>query len=158
MAAGKQPQSRFVALDTRPVDPEHWFAKMMVGGADHAQINVALSDVACYYPQTGALVSLAAFPKEPSLAERKLRDDVGGLYEECVRLGKLLTLAGIRSTWLGCYGRRSIGWGERSGELSDWIQSMTGARSNSILQINLRDGSAATVTTWDCPMTSRIQV
>ena len=36
-AAGKQPHSRFVALGTRPDDPEHWFAKMLAGGADYAQ-------------------------------------------------------------------------------------------------------------------------
>ena len=36
-AAGKQPHSRFVALGTRPADPEHWFAKMLAGSADYAQ-------------------------------------------------------------------------------------------------------------------------
>ena len=33
-AAGKQPHSRFVALGTRPADSEHWFAKMLAGGAE----------------------------------------------------------------------------------------------------------------------------
>ena len=28
-AAGKQPGSRFIALGTRPADPEHWFSKML---------------------------------------------------------------------------------------------------------------------------------
>ena len=36
-AAGKQPHSRFVALGTRPADAEHWFAKMLAGGADYSQ-------------------------------------------------------------------------------------------------------------------------
>ena len=40
-AAGKQPHSRFVALGTRPADPEHWFAKMLAGGADYAQTHAA---------------------------------------------------------------------------------------------------------------------
>ena len=31
-AAGKQPGSRFIALGTRPADPDHWFSKMLVGG------------------------------------------------------------------------------------------------------------------------------
>ena len=48
--------------------------------------------MACYHPQTGALASLAAFPAEPTLAERGLRDGVGGLYAECARRGELLTL------------------------------------------------------------------
>ena len=36
-AAGKQPESRFVALGTRPADASHWFAKLLSGGADYAQ-------------------------------------------------------------------------------------------------------------------------
>ena len=40
-AAGKQPHSRFVALGTRSADPEHWFAKMLNGGADFAQCHAA---------------------------------------------------------------------------------------------------------------------
>ena len=189
-AAGKQPHSRFVALGTRPADPEHWFAKMLSGGADYSQshaarasdrafqkrtwaranpslahmpdleaairneaiqakadpallaqfeslrLNLGTADtavsvlldaslwaaiegevaqsgplvwgvdlgtsaaqsaVASYYPQTGALACLAAFPAEPTLAERGLRDGVGGLYMECHRRGELLTL-GQRSS------------------------------------------------------------
>jgi len=186
-AAGKQPHSRFVALGTRPADPEHWFAKLLAGGADYAQTHAARPDdppfrrrtwtkanpsmahlpdleaairteagqarrdpsllaafealrlnlgtedaavsvlvsaelwrgiegaaetaggavwgvdlgttaaqsaIACYWPQTGALAVLAAFPGEPSLAERGLRDGVGGLYTECARRGELMTLGG----------------------------------------------------------------
>ena len=43
-AAGKQPHSRFVALGTRPAAPQHWFAKMLAGGADYAQTHAALPD------------------------------------------------------------------------------------------------------------------
>ena len=43
-AAGKQPHSRFVALGTRPADGEHWFAKMLAGGADYAQCHAARPD------------------------------------------------------------------------------------------------------------------
>ena len=184
-AAGKQPHSRFVALGTRPADAEHWFSKMLAGGADYAQAHAAGPDdprfqrrtwakanpslahmqdllaairtearqarqdpgllaafealrlnlgtedaavstlldaglwrviegvadmdgpavwgvdlgataaqsaVACYWPATGALACLGAFPAEPTLAERGLRDGVGGLYVECARRGELLTL------------------------------------------------------------------
>ena len=189
-AAGKQPHSRFVALGTRPADAEHWFAKMLAGGADYSQTHAtrpgdpkfqrrtwakanpsmahmpdllaairnearqaredpsllasfdalrlnlgtedaavstlldaglwqkiegeaemvgpatwgvdlgtsaAQSAVAAYWPKTGALACLAAFPVEPTLAERELRDGVGRLYSECSRRGELLTL-----------GRRSV--------------------------------------------------
>ena len=184
-AAGKQPHPRFVALGTRPADAEHWFSKLLAGGADYAQCHAAREDdpkfhkrtwtranpslaampdlleairteatqarrdpsllagfealrsnlgtadtevsvlldaalwasmegemepsgpvvwgidlgtsaaqsaVAAYWPESGALQCLAAFPCEPSLADRSLRDGVGGLYRECARRGELLTL------------------------------------------------------------------
>ena len=186
-AAGKQPHSRFVALGTRPSDPEHWFAKALAGGSDYSQshaakandkpfqrrtwmkanpsldhmpdlldairnearqarmdpsllasfealrLNLGTSDtevsvlldaglwqsiegeaeragpvvwgvdlgtsaaqsaIAGYWPETGRLECLSAFPNQPSLAERGLRDGVGGLYAECARRGELLTLGG----------------------------------------------------------------
>lgn len=186
-AAGKQPHSRFVALGTRPADPEHWFAKLLAGAADYAQHHAARPDdprfrvrtwrranpslrhmpdlldairtearaarrdpgllaafealrlnlgtdetavaglldpglwrviegeaerdgpavwgvdlgtssaqsaVACYWPETGALDALAAFPGEPTLAERGVRDGVAGLYRECARRGELIQTGG----------------------------------------------------------------
>ena len=54
--------------------------------------SAAQSAISAYWPQTGALACLAAFPAEPSLAERGLRDGVGGLYFECARCGELLAL------------------------------------------------------------------
>ena len=186
-AAGKQPHSRFVALGTRPADTEHWFSKMLAGGADYAQshaarpgdppfqrrtwakanpslaampdlvdairneakqakrdpallarfaalrLNLGTSDtavavlldaglwqeiegestragpsvwgvdlgtsaaqsaIAGFWPETGRLECISAFPCEPCLAERGLRDGVGGLYAECARRGELLTLGG----------------------------------------------------------------
>ena len=181
-AAGKQPHSRFVALGTRPADSEHWFSKMLSGGADYAQCHAAGPDdprfhkrtwakanpsmahmpdletairneaqqaktdpallagfealrlnlgtddvevstllsaglwsaiegeagpdgpcvwgvdlgtsaaqsaVAAFWPATGRLECVAAFPAEPSLAERGLRDGVGNLYVECARQPRL---------------------------------------------------------------------
>ena len=182
---GKVPNSKLIALGTRPADPAHWFDKLLAGGAAYAQVHAARpgdppfrastwrkanpsfdhlpslaaeireeaaqarrdpgllagfealrlnlgtadtevqtlldpglwksiegtadmdgpavwgvdlgtsaaqSAVACYAPQTGALACLAAFPAEPTLAERGLRDGVGGLYAECAKRGELLTL------------------------------------------------------------------
>ena len=54
--------------------------------------NAAQSAVAAYWPQTGALAAIAAFPCEPSLAERGLRDGCGRLYAECARRGELFQL------------------------------------------------------------------
>ncbi len=186
-ATGKQPHSRFVALGTRPADPEHWFAKLLAGGAGYAQehaarpadpkfqrrtwakanpslahmpdlldalrieaaaarrdsgllaafdalrLNLGTEDteistlldaglwrsiegraerdgpavwgvdlgtsqaqsaVAAFWPATGALAALAAFPGQPSLAERGLRDGVAGLYSECARRGELIQCGG----------------------------------------------------------------
>ena len=206
-AAGKQPHSRFVALGTRPAAAEHWFAKMLTGGADYAQchaarpddppfqrrtwakanpslahmpdllaaignearqakadpamlasfealrLNLGTSDtevatllsaglwasiegeaeragpclwgidlgtsaaqsaVAAYWPGSGRLECLAAFPAEPSLAERGLRDGAGGLYVECARRGELITVGGravdvglLRQAALGRFGKPS---------------------------------------------------
>ena len=184
-AAGKQPHSGFVALGTRPADPEHWFSKMLTGGCDYAQTHAATADdpkfqartwrkanpslphfpdlliaiqaeakqakkdpsllaafdalrlnlgmadtevavlidvglwsscegeadpigsvvwgidlggsaaqsaIAAYWPETGRLESIAAFPCEPPLADRGLRDGVGRLYVECAQRGELVTL------------------------------------------------------------------
>ena len=40
-AAGKQSRSLFIALGTRPTSSEHWFAKLLDGGADYAQTHAA---------------------------------------------------------------------------------------------------------------------
>ena len=40
-SAGKQPHFRFVAIGTRPASDDHWFAKMLAGGSDCAQIHAA---------------------------------------------------------------------------------------------------------------------
>ena len=56
--------------------------------------SAAQSAVAAFWPESGALQCLAAFPESPSLADRGLRDGCGSLYVECARRGELLTLAG----------------------------------------------------------------
>ena len=182
---GKTPDSKMIALGTRPADPEHWFSVMLAGGASYAQchaarpgdppfqrrtwsrsnpsmthlpsllaeveqearqakrdpallasfaalrLNLGTADtevsvlldaglwtsiegestragpcvwgvdlgtsaaqsaVAAYWPESGRLECVAAFPCQPSLAERGLRDGVGNLYAECARRGELLAL------------------------------------------------------------------
>ena len=54
--------------------------------------SAAQSAVAAFYPASGRLDAVAAFPREPSLEERGRRDGVGGLYVQCHRRGDLLTL------------------------------------------------------------------
>ena len=54
----------------------------------------AQSAVSAFWPATGRLESLAAFPSEPSFEERGLRDGVGRLYRECAEAGELLALGG----------------------------------------------------------------
>ena len=51
----------------------------------------AMSAIACYWPDTGRLDALAAFPAEPTLAERGLTDGVAGRYVEMHRRGELIT-------------------------------------------------------------------
>ena len=55
----------------------------------------ASSAVSAFWPATGRLAALAAFPSEPSLAERGFRDGVGRLYQRCAERGELLTLGGL---------------------------------------------------------------
>ena len=52
--------------------------------------SAAQSAVAAYWPATGRLECLAAFPWSPSLAERGLRDGCGGLYLLCFDRGELI--------------------------------------------------------------------
>ena len=54
----------------------------------------AQSAVASYWPESGRLEAVAAFPTEPSLAERGLQDGVGRLYSECERRGELIQTGG----------------------------------------------------------------
>ena len=182
-ALGKLPESRLIALGTRPADGEHWFAKMLDGGADYCQVHAAKKDdpkfqrrtwakanpslpkmpdlerairrestkarldpallaafdalrlnlgtsdtvrsllleaetwqriegeapmggrpywgidlgtsaaqsaIASYWPDTGRLEVLAAFPTEPNLADRGLHDACGNLYEACYKRGELI--------------------------------------------------------------------
>ena len=50
--------------------------------------------MAAYWPATGRLECLAAFPCAPDLRERGLRDGCGRLYLDCAKRGELVTLGG----------------------------------------------------------------
>ena len=56
--------------------------------------SAAQSAICGYWPETGRLEAVAAFPTEPSLEERGLRDGVGGLYRDCFRRGELILCGG----------------------------------------------------------------
>ena len=95
-----------------------------------------MSAVAAYWPRSFRLEALAAFPADPSLADRGLRDGVGGLYRQMHKRGELLVLgrhlvpvsglltealerwgrpvaivvAGARPTWRWPRPRRAASW------------------------------------------------
>ena len=54
----------------------------------------AMSAVAGYWPDTGRLSVVAAFPTAPGLAERGLRDGVGGLYQDMHNRGEVIQTGG----------------------------------------------------------------
>ena len=58
--------------------------------------SAAMSGAAGYWPESGGLDALAAFPELPSLEERGLRDAVGNLYRRMEQRGELI-LAGRRA-------------------------------------------------------------
>ena len=60
----------------------------------------AMSAVSCYWPVTGLLRSLAAFPRQPSLQERGVRDGVDSLYQQMHDRGELIR-AGNRAVDIG---------------------------------------------------------
>lgn len=72
--------------DASPTGPCIWGVDL--GGT------VSGSAVSAYWPETGRLDALMAFPRRPDLRDRGLRDGVGRLYLDCHAEGRLLTLGG----------------------------------------------------------------
>lgn len=77
--------------------------------------SAAMTAVAGYWPETGALDVLAAFPGAPSLAERGLRDGVGPLYATMAKRGELcqfggqsIDVAAVLREALGRFGRPAL--------------------------------------------------
>ena len=62
--------------------------------------SAAQSAVAAFWPETGSLDAIAAFPANPmSLAERGVRDGQGNLYARCAQRGELMLLETVSATW-----------------------------------------------------------
>jgi len=61
--------------------------------------SAASSAIAPYWPETGRLECLAAFPQHPDLKKRALRDGAGPLYELAYRRGELLLLGHFVVDW-----------------------------------------------------------
>lgn len=56
--------------------------------------SAAQSVVASFWPETGRLEALAAFPRDPDLVKRGLRDGVGALYTRCFERRELVQCGG----------------------------------------------------------------
>ena len=56
--------------------------------------SAAMAAVSAYWPDTGRLETMAAFPTDPSLAERGIRDGVGGAYVDMHARNELLQTGG----------------------------------------------------------------
>lgn len=56
--------------------------------------SAASSAIVAYWPSSHRLEAVAAFPSEPTLADRGARDGVGHLYGDMARRGELVTLGG----------------------------------------------------------------
>ena len=83
---------RRIEGDAKPHGPCLW-------GVDLGT-SAAMSAIAAHWPDTGRLEVLAAFPHDPPLSERGLRDGVGRLYLDCHDRGELI-LAGARAVDIG---------------------------------------------------------
>ena len=92
----------------------------------------AMSAVAAFWPETGRLDVLSAFPAEGGLAERGLRDGVGRMYLEGQRRGELILAGGaavsvheLLAAALARFGRPSAVASDRwrEGELRDCLKA-----------------------------------
>ena len=86
------------------MNPEEW--KRIESSADHVGpvswgidlgTSNAMSAIAGYFPETGALCCVACFPELPDLRERGLKDGVGNLYARMKDRGELI-IAGRRAS------------------------------------------------------------
>ena len=94
--------------------------------------SAAQSAIAAYWPETGALAVVAAFPTVPSLEKRGHRDGVAGLYRQCFREGSLITVgrrtadvAGLVREALARFGRPAVVASDRwrRAELADALEA-----------------------------------
>ena len=135
----------------RSIEGEAEHSGPMVWGVDLGT-TAAQSAIACYWPETGALAALAAFPSVPSLAERGLRDGVAELYVECARRDELMQVGGaavaipeLLAAALARFGRPGLIVADRwrQGELRDALDGAGIPRAALELRgMGFQDGAA----------------
>ena len=81
--------------------------------------NAAMSAASAYNPASGALDAFAVFPEIPSLAERGLRDGVGGAYQTMRERGELLISGERVSSIAGLLAECLKRWGKPSAIVCD---------------------------------------
>ncbi len=87
--------------------------------------SAAMTGAAAFWPATGALDVRAAFPQEPALEERGLRDGVGGAYRDMARRGELVQ-AGRHTVDLAAFLALVVGeWGAPAAVVADrWREDL----------------------------------
>ena len=122
-----------------------------VFGADVGSTS-AQSAVSAYWPESGRLESMAAFPAVPTLAERGLRDGVGNLYEQCYAAGELIVcgenavnVSGLLAAARDRFGQPAVIWADRF----KWAELLDAAKGAGIRGCRMvprgqgfRDGAA----------------
>ena len=81
--------------------------------------SAASSAIAPYWPETGRLECLAAFPQNPPLRERARRDGVGQLYDWAFSRGELLLLGHFVVDWAALIEAALDRFGRPSGLAAD---------------------------------------
>ena len=86
--------------------------------------SAAQSAVCSYWPKTGRLEALAAFPAEPGLKERGLKDGVAELYQHCYNRGELIQCGGAAVSVVDLIQEARDRFGQPVGIASDrWRES-----------------------------------
>ena len=107
-------------LESFLVEPECWSRLVDLGEAPmdgpfslgiDLGTNAAMCAAAGYWPETGALKAMAAFPSVPSLEERGEKDGVADLYTRLVSRGELFTAGGRAADVSALVRRVADDWG-----------------------------------------------
>ena len=111
----------------------------------------AMSAAAAFWPDSGALEAVAAFPSEPSLAERGLADGVGNMYQKMQDRDELILAGQFTSSVSGLLGEVLRRWGRpgvivadrwREGELREALKAADFPLTHLVLRGNgYKDGS-----------------
>ena len=94
----KRLNQRVSMVDNVLLDPDVWFDRCQgdaeaegscIWGLDMG-LNDSASAVAAYWPDTGKLSILAAFPRDQRLSEREMKHAASGVFEQAAREGDLI--------------------------------------------------------------------